>query len=99
MIALNERQVKALQVGDRVYYKERDGGLSGITFQATVISISKHLITLSCKCRGNNFFPTSYAFIDSKCSNANAKLFKYKNMENNNDSQLDKLPEGTEEVV
>ncbi len=66
MTALNEHQVRKLQPGDFVYYKERDGQLSNQMFEATVLEKYPRFVLLECKANiDGSTFRTCYNYNDT----------------------------------
>ena len=77
MTALNEKQVRALVVGEKVYYKERYGSLIDTLFEATVLEIYEYFILLECKVpRFDIFFKTTFAFTDC-ASETSYRFYKH----------------------
>jgi len=73
MIRLNEDQVRKLNVGDMVAYKERGGDLSNFLYKAKVMAKHKHFILLSCAATKNplrdyeeaeRYFNTCFSYND-----------------------------------
>lgn len=66
MISLNEEQVRRLNIGDEVIYKERSGLLSTHHYRATVIGKYPNFILLSCVANrfNNTSFNTCFCYDD-----------------------------------
>lgn len=73
MIRLNEDQVRKLNVGDMVAYKERGGDLSNFLYKAKVMAKYKYFILLSCAATKNplhdyeeaeRYFNTCFSYTD-----------------------------------
>lgn len=73
MIALNERQVRRLNIGDEVIYHERTGSLTPYFYRARVTGKYPHLITLSVAAHSDKrepyenaraYFNTCYCYDD-----------------------------------
>ena len=66
MTALTERQVRKLQPGDFVYYKERAGQLSNQVFEATVLEKYPRFVLLECKANADgSTFKTCFNYDDT----------------------------------
>lgn len=66
MTALTERQVRKLQPGDFVYYKERAGQLSNQVFDAIVLEKYPRFILLECKANvDGSTFKTCFNYDDT----------------------------------
>ena len=66
MVALTERQVRKLQPGDFVYYKERAGQLSNQVFEATVLEKYPRFVLLECKANvDGSTFKTCFNYDDT----------------------------------
>lgn len=66
MTALTERQVRKLQPGDFVYYKERAGQLSNQVFEATVLEKYPRFVLLECKANvDGSTFKTCFNYDDT----------------------------------
>lgn len=77
MVSLKEEEVRALKVGDKVFYRETNGNLAGCLFDATVVEIYPRFILLECKTPDfNNYFKTTFAFTDCLGDFAGRKLYK-----------------------
>lgn len=66
MTALTEKQVRKLQPGDFVYYKERAGQLSNQVFEATVLEKYPRFVLLECKANvDGSTFKTCFNYDDT----------------------------------
>ena len=66
MTALTERQVRKLQPGDFVYYKERAGQLSNQVFEATVLEKYPRFVLIECKANvDGSTFKTCFNYDDT----------------------------------
>ena len=66
MTALTERQVRKLQPGDFVYYKERAGQLSNQVFEATVLEKYPRFVLLECTANvDGSTFKTCFNYDDT----------------------------------
>ena len=81
MIALNEKQVHELKIGDEVIYHERNGILTGYFYRAKVIEKHPYHITLSVAAHSDRREPYENArayFNTSFCYNDGVELGGYK---------------------
>ena len=84
MIALKEQQVRELEVGDEVIYKERSGSLNGLLLRGRVIGKYPYFVTLSIAATtdfdtsyedAKRYFPTSFCYNDA-VPLSNCRLYK-----------------------
>jgi hypothetical protein len=89
MKVLSDRDIRNLNVGDKVIYKERNGDLSPFFYKAKVIAKYKYFLELSCAADQNPFndyedatryFNTSYSYNDSCDTYSGYRLYKYESM-------------------